>query len=551
LRITRETKAISTILLIILFLCAIIGGAMMSYLWVMGNYYVESNAPQLAITAAEFSPDHADYFSVTVLNPSHSPSAANVTQISFTVEGDNTTHSVTNVSPGGYPVTLERGTQKTILCMEKWGAYAGKTITVYASGENTSGAARPFTTPYVSLTVQSYFNATESIKYFNVSVTNVLASATNLTLTNIYFNNNTVTNMTAQLPKIVHNGETLDLQCFTDWQDQSSQDVMVETAEGYTAETKKEVPSSVSLLTNFKFSETNTSEANMTVLNQAESATLVDITDIELEFDNGTGYNITQNIVNPALPYRLNISDTVTFMFNWSWANYRGRNFMVTAYTKQGFTSPTATVTTPKPFIFNIANTDFDLTATGFFLLDITNSPISESSLNISGVKLNSIDAGVSPSNQIVPPNATAQLSCTFDWTNLRGTSANVTVIAQDGLSVSVTLTLPSINLTMLDVAVFDNLEKFPYVNITISNAAFSSQNATITRITFTLGNATDPINVTRPPLVPSGYVLTVGTTVTITCQWDWTTHRGLPVIVTVQTQEGASASQTFNIPIL
>lgn len=546
MRITRETKAISTILLIILFLCAIIGGALMSYLWVMGSFYAESNAPELAIAAAEFLPDHADYFIVTILNPSHSPSAANVTQIYFTVEGDNTTHAVANVSPGGYPVTLERGTQKTVLCMENWGAYAGKTITVYVSGENVSGAVRPFATQFVNLVVQSYFNATESIKYFNVSVTNVLASATNLTLTNVYFDNNTVTNITTQLPKVLHNGETLDLQCFVDWEGHPNPDVMVETAEGYSADTEKAVPSSVNLLTKFEFSEASTSEANMTVYNQPESTTLVDITDIELEFDNGTGYNITQNVVNPALPYRLNVSDTVTFMFNWSWASYRGRNFMVTAYTKQGFTSPTATVTTPKPFIFNIADTDFDLTTTGFFLLNITNSPISESYLNITGVKLNSIDTGVSPSNQIVQPNATAPLSCTFDWTDLRGTSANVTVIAQNGLSVSVTLTLPSINLIM-NITGPDNSPLGPYVNVTISNdAIFSSQNATIKLITFTLGNITYPINGTNPSLVPSGYVLTIGATVTVVCPWgDWSTYHGL-VTVAVQTQEGASVSQTF-----
>jgi hypothetical protein len=511
----------------------------------MGSFYAESNAPELAITAAEFSPDHADYFSVTILNPSHSPTAANVTQIYFTVEGDNTTHSVANVSPGGYPVMLERGTQKTVQCRENWGAYAGKTITVWVSGENVSGAVRPFTTQFVSLVVQSHFNATESIKYFNVSVTNVLASATNLTLTHVYFDNNTVTNITAQLPKVLKNGETLDLQCFVDWQGHPNPDVMVETAEGYTADTKKAVPSSVSLLTKFEFSETSTSEANMTVFNQPESATLVDITDIELKSDNGTGYNITQNIVNQALPYRLNVSDTVTFMFNWSWASYRGRNFMVTAYTKQGFTSPTATVTTPKPFVFSIADTDFDLTTTGFFLLNITNSPISESSLNITGVKLNSNDTIVSPPSQIVPPNTPAQLTCTFDWTNLRGTSANVTVFAQNGLNVSVTLTLPSIKLIM-NITGPDNSPLGPYVNVTISNdAIFSSQNATIKVITFTLGNMTYLINGTNPSLVPSGYVLTIGASVTVVCPWDWSTYHGL-VTAAVQTQEGASASQTF-----
>lgn len=549
MRITRETKAISTIILIILMLCAIIGGALTSYLWVMGNFYAESGLPELVITGAEFSPDHADHFNVTVLNPSHSPSATNLTQIYFTVEGDLTAHSVADVSPGGYPVTLERGTQETVECWENWGAYAGKTITVYVSAEDGSGDVRPFATQLVGLTVESYFNATESIKYFNVSVTNAAVSATNLTLTHVYFDNNTVTNMTTPLPKVIHNNETLNLQCFVDWQSHPNPDVMVETAEGYTAETKKDVPSSVSLLvTDFEFSETNTGEANVTLWNQPESATLVDITDIELTFDNGTIYNVTQNIVNSSLPYGLNVSSTVTFMLNWSWAGYRDRSFLITAYTKQGFTSIATTVTTPKPFVFNIAYTDFDLTGTGFFLLNITNRLISQSNLTITGVKFNSNDTIVSPSNQILPPGTTAQLNCTFDWTNLRGTSANITAITQNGLNVSVTLTLPSINL-ILNITGPDNSPLGPYVNVTISNdPAFSSQNATIKLITFTLGNTTYPINGTNPSLVPSGYILTIGATVTVACPWDWPTYHGL-VTATVQTQEGASASQTFIVP--
>jgi hypothetical protein len=155
----------------------------------------------------------------------------------------------------------------------------------------------------------------------------------------------------------------------------------------------------------------------------------------------------------------------------------------------------------------------------------------------------------VSPANQTIQPSTTAQLNCTFDWTNFRGTSANITAITQDGLNVSVSVTLPSINLTIMDLAVFDNSTLFPYVNITISNAAFSSQNATIKQIAFTVGNATDIINGTKPSLVPSGYVLTIGAAVTVACQWDWTLYHGYSLTVTVQTQEGASASQTIIIP--
>ncbi|MCJ7430263.1 hypothetical protein MUO83_03480 [Candidatus Bathyarchaeota archaeon] len=555
MHITRETKAISTILLIILLLCAIIGGALISYLWVMASFYAEPGITELAITNAEFPADHADYFNVTILNPSHSPSAANITQIYFTAEGDSKTHNVTDVSPERYPITLERGTQTTVKCKESWSAYAGKTIAVHVSATDASGAVRSFPTPFVGLSVQSYFNATESIKYFNVSITNDPSSAINLTLTNVYFEYNAVTNTTIQLPKAIQTNETINLQCFADWQGHPKPYVKVETAEGYAADVQKDVLSSVDLLvTNIDFGETNSSETNITLFNRPESATLVDITDIELTFDNGTNYNVTQNIVNEAIPYKLDKNTTVTFMCNWSWATYRDRNLTVTAYTEQGFISSAGTAITPKPIIFNITDTRFDLTATGFFLLNVTNSPISQSSLNIAEVKFNNDTIWeVSPSHQIIPSNTTAQLNCTFDWTNFRGTSANITAITQDGLNVSVTVTLPSINLTIMDLAAFDNSAMIAYVNITISNSVFSSQNATIKHIAFTVENVTYIIDgrLTIPSFVPSGYVLTIGASVTVVCPWNWTLYHGQSLTVTVQTQEGAIASQTFtfNIP--
>jgi len=159
----------------------------------------------------------------------------------------------------------------------------------------------------------------------------------------------------------------------------------------------------------------------------------------------------------------------------------------------------------------------------------------------------------VSPANQTIQPSTTAQLNCTFDWTDFRGTSANITAITQDGLNVSVTVTLPSIDLTIMDLAVFDNSTLFPYVNITISNSAFSSQNATIKQIAFTVENVTYIIDgrLTIPSFVPSWYVLTIGASVTVVCPWNWTLYHDQSLTVTVQTQEGAIASETFkfNVP--
>jgi hypothetical protein len=64
---TPNKKAVSTLILIILMLCAAVLGGIIAYMSVIANFYLEpENTVGLVITEVYFTVDHADYFEVTI-----------------------------------------------------------------------------------------------------------------------------------------------------------------------------------------------------------------------------------------------------------------------------------------------------------------------------------------------------------------------------------------------------------------------------------------------------------------------------------------------------
>lgn len=551
MRLLKEKKSISTLILIILILCSIVFGAVLSYMWVMAHFYLEpEDTVDLVITEVNFPVDHADYFYVTVMNPSHSASGTNITEIYFTVEGDTNLYDVKDTYPEELPIILERATSKTVKCLMNWGNFSGKIITVHVSGLNASGATRSVKTEFVKLEVQAYFNATENCKYFNVTVKNNALSAINLTLTNVYFGDIDyvpVINMTIELPTNIMIGTTIDFQCFVDWQGYWKPLVQVKTLEGYIAEIRKEVSSVVILqITDVTFNETDPNDISITLFNGEESATFIDVTNVTLTDDNGTEYIIRLF----DLPLRINKTETVTLNCVWNWTDYRDRNVTIIAYTQQGFTSSPKTVKTPQPIVFKITELSFNITDTGYFLVNVKNMPCSLQDVNVTQIKFNENTTDFE--SQIVPRDGKErQLNCPFDWKDFRGANVNITVHTAEGLNISETITLPSVRLE-IGLPTFDELAiGIPYVNITISNTIFSARNVTITQIIFETENATYVIDgtLTNPKLIPDGYFLIIDAKITVVCPWNWTPYSTQNLTITVQTAEGFSTSQTFQIP--
>jgi hypothetical protein len=529
-------------------------GALISYMWVMSNYYYEPQSPDLIITDVNFAAEHAGYFNLTIMNPSHSPSAANISAIYFTVEGDTSIYNVTSTYPEQLPVVVERATSETIKCLSNWGEFAGKSITVYAVATNTAGSSRTVKTPFTKIELEANLDPSIASRRFNITVMNDAASVTNLTLIRVSVDQYSVDNLTVALPLNVAVNDTVPIQCYYSLEVLVDPVIRVDTAEGYYAEVQTNLTARVPLyITQVAFNETNTEEMKVTMFSSAASSTSVNITSIGVTYDNTTTY-LNGSLTNPPFvpDYVLDPNETVTFTHClWNWTTIRDKEITVTISNRQEFTPVSSTVKTPQSVVFRISGLDFNLTDTGKFTINVTNVHISTEEINITQVKLNETSVA-SFESQTVGIGVEKQLNCTFDWTSLKGTNVNFTVITADGLNASEVISLPSIDLRMPDILICDRTTSgIPYVNVTMSNTAFSARNANITNIVFSVGNVTSTVDgtLTNPLLAPNGYLLTIGTSTAITCPWNWTVYPNQNVTVSVETADGLTVSETYGIP--
>lgn len=538
-------KAVSTIILIILILCSAVFGALLSYMWVMGNFYLEPETVDLVITNVDFPVDHADYFYVTVMNPSHSPSGTNITEIYFTVEGDNKLYNVTDTSPESLPITLERGTSETIKCLLSWGEFAGKIITVHVSAMNASGAAVYTSTEYVKLEVTAILNAALSCKQFNVTIKNDPQSAINLTLTKIYINRMPIENISrlpddqnVTFPIDAVAGNLISLRCLYNWETFKNPTIRVETSEGYYAETSANATASVLLLiTDVAFNETNPNEVSITVLNSEVSSTPVDVSDIVLTYNNGTKYHINGSLTSPSLPHTLQTNSNVTFRCVWPWKDYRDKNVSITVYTRQGYTPVSEMVKTPPEIVLKIM-ANFNLTDTDHFLVNVTNMLCSLQNITVTQIKFDTNQTSFSPQN--ITAGDWKQFNCIFNWTAFRRNTVTVTVNASNVIVLQ-NVTLPYMYLKIIN-ANFTTTENGKNFNVTIENIGNSLLNANITRIVVRFENETvfkvDGIE----------YIIEVGKNATLTFSWDWSLSKNKEVTISVYTSEGLEFVDTFTV---
>jgi hypothetical protein len=510
----------------------------------MANYYMEpENMVDLVITSVDFPVNHADYFFVTVMNPTHSVSGTNITEIYFTVEGNDTKYSVSHTYPEELPITLDKGTTKTIKCDRNWGEFAGKIITVHVLATNASGATYSFETEFVKLYVQADFNATESIEYFNLTVKNDAQSKINLTITEVDLDYQPVTNMSIELPIVVTINDSIELQCYYDWQGYPKPTVRVKTLEGYTFEIEKEIPSTaIIVVTNVTFSETNTTELSVTLWNSPDSETLIDVVNITLTDDEGNETKI--GIFDP--PVRVDKNETVTLNCVWNWTEYRDRNVTIKAYTKQGFRAVSKTVKTPSPVVLKITALDFNLTDTESFSVTVQNMPCSIQDANITNFTIfynnnfTEINGTAAIPNlpHILAVRENQTFNCTFNWTSYKGLTINVTVYTEEGFNATYSLTLPNVLLTVD----FDSGKSTNYFTITIQNKAYLTINVTEIYVNDTLINA----SITYPALPVT---IENNESITIVCPFEWQSLSGKEVTIIVKTENGFDITTTLVVP--
>jgi hypothetical protein len=349
--------------------------------------------------------------------------------------------------------------------------------------------------------------------------------------------------MSIELPIVVTINDSIELQCYYDWQGYPKPTVRVKTLEGYTFEIEKEIPSTaIIVVTNVTFSETNTTELSVTLWNSPDSETLIDVVNITLTDDEGNETKI--GIFDP--PVRVDKNETVTLNCVWNWTEYRDRNVTINAYTKQGFRAVSKTVKTPSPVVLKITALDFNLTDTESFSVTVQNMPCSIQDANITNFTIFYNNNFTEVNGTTVSPNLSYILAirenqtftCTFNWTSYKGLTINVTVYTEEGFNATYNLTLPNVLLTVD----FDSGKSTNYFTITIQNKAYLTINVTEIYVNDTLINA----SITYPALPVT---IENNESITIVCPFEWQSLSGKEVTIIVKTENGFDITTTLVVP--
>jgi len=558
---TRDAKAFSTIIWILLIVCATIIGGLISYIWVIADYYnVPENTTFLMVDDVHFPYDNFTYFQINVLNPSNSADDMNITAFRLNVESINQTFFLEMTEPPLENFTLKRGTRQTFKVFKDWSAFAGEAVRIEPIPlTDAATTSFPFITPKAELRLIPDFDASQTVEYFNLTVGSI-ESLMNLTISEIDVYG-TAVNVTPSLspPLVLLPNETKVFRCERNWENLREQNVTitVKTLEGYQAvyETNR-LQGAILNVDNVKFDYADTSYFNLTVSNSEDSTANAYLSGVNLTLHDNT--TITLDTLPPlhAINIPVTPNNSTIIKCFWDWNALRNETIVVNVYTRQGFKVGNKTVATPLTTVWNITDVKFDLDDPGHFSVNVTNMPCSLNSINITKILLNNQNTTLDPPSAVVA-NGTQAFTCAIDWTNLIGQTVNITAFTEDSMTNSTTRTIPSVQLKLIgDNPVYGDLTDpsnnitIPYINITISNSMHSLGNVTTKRITLETENGTREIDgaLTYPRLLPNGYFLITGENVTIVCPWDYTLYLHAKLTVTVYTAEGFQASKTWQL---
>ena len=369
----QNIGAISKLALVLLLLISAIVGAFFTYLWVEGYYYsLDLQVPEktsITITNATFPVRSTFSFNVTILNPSFSPSRANLTQIAaLTRDG---VANITLAEPL-LPSQLSRGESKTFNCEWNWANYTGQNITIVAFTSDGTGATFQVRTPLVKLEITNMsldrFEMTE-IAPFNITIQNSELSATKVNVTEIRVASRDLEGTNVTLPYMLNRGAKVTVTGTWNWTgfDGENIEVVVNTAEGYAAYITKAIPSPtpVVAITDVLLDPTDTNHFNITIQNNKLSTRFISVRAIIITMENGTTREIEQVVPSLEPAYIIEPGNSTSFKCTWNWTDYRNKNVTITVRTLQEYTAK-RTVITPA-----LIGSFGELAASPFFLIAI------------------------------------------------------------------------------------------------------------------------------------------------------------------------------------
>ena len=560
MKFTRNVKAISKLLLILLLLMATIVGGILSYLWVTAYYIsLEQVYPEditVNITDHAFDNQNTSFFNVTIQNPTSykSKETANITQIMVSTE-DGLLHDEIDTNPSLPYKFQQKGEEEPFKCLWNWANYTGEIVKIIAFLAEGSGPTFEVETPLVILEITDIrFDSAISVTHFNMTVQNYDISVTHVNITEITVATETLRseNIAPSLPQGLDPDSSVTLKCSWNWTNyqNTSVAVAVHTLQGYMTKATRVTPLPVTLeITKVDFNLANTTRFDVTVRNNGVSPTHVNVTRVAVTMEEQivrewTVENGTE--VDPPIPYTLNRNSSETFGCPWNWTEHRDKKVTITVYTLQGFRAQYSQVT-PAPIILNITEIDFNPLNTASFNVTVRNSEFSIADANITEItviledetsqKINVTDPTLP---EVLSRTQSVLFNCTWSWGEYSGKNVIVVVKTQEGYSANSSLLLKA--LTITDV-LFNPLDIDHFV-VTIQNPTWL--NFTITGMNVTVEGMAS-FNVTVVPSLPR--TLTPDTNLTFMCEWNWAGDKGKNVTITIETWEGYTTSFTYGIP--
>ncbi|MEM3581012.1 MAG: hypothetical protein QXH40_01605 [Candidatus Bathyarchaeia archaeon] len=556
-----DIKAASTLVIIILIIISAIIGGIISYAFTIA-YYTKT-APAITITDIYINKEDVTSFTIGVLNPSYSPRNAIISRIAISLKGETQLYDVIQTEPPiENGIVLQIGESRNITCKrikrenanltlgDLIGSYgfAGKTMIVHIFSSDFPATSKEAKLPYVKLDITEDFNSKYSFEKFNITLTNDQQSEVNITLSRMLIG---VVNYSQVDPPIegyiIPIGESVRFNFIGNWYGVTAARIDVNTRQGYNFRKEIETKWVYAAIQSVNFDIQHTDHFNVTVFNAAESDHYVNITKITCKLYDGTDPDPLECGSVGILP-----NTSMTFKFEWSWRDYRGRNVTITAYFLQDF-SAALNVTTPPPIIVNANGSIFDLKDIGHFNITILNHVSSLEPINITQIKIKKTGQILNGTTEVSPqlpygpiaPGENKTLSCTFDWAEYikdyndksLTLTINVTTNATPSRSYSFdfTFVLP---VAEINATVYFKTDETRYVNVTIviKNLEHSLWNLTLSEVVLTVNASAGSFEYKYT--FPEGEVINVGGDIVLLFALDKQKCSGNTLTLTVITEE-------------
>ncbi|MEM3874901.1 MAG: hypothetical protein QXU45_07205 [Candidatus Bathyarchaeia archaeon] len=565
-------KAVSTLVIIILIIISAIIGGIISYAFTIAYYTNKPQGTTLTITNVYIDKENVNEFTISVLNPSYSPTDATIARIAISLEGETQLYNVVETQPPlGNGIVVPIGESKNITCIkikkentnvtlgELIGSFdfAGKTIIVHVFSPDSAAANTKAKVPYVRLDIAEKFDSKFSFKKFNITLTNSPQSEVDITISDML-----ITGVDAQANRSIRgtvipkNGEPVGFMFNGSWHGVSKTSIIVYAEQGYIFRKEIELKNVYAAIQNISFNIEHRDHFNVTIFNFAESAHYANLTMIKCRLDNGT--YIPEKRCDP--PIGIVPNSTVNIKFDWDWTEFRGRNITVVAYFLQDFETIPYTATTPPPIIVKILNeaSVFDLKDKEHFSITIQNHISSLEAINVTkmvarGVILNGTKVNPSlPYGLIVPGNYSV-FSCSFNWADFvksygRNLTLTVYVMAnasQREYTFDFTFVLPVAELNITDINCIE-IGGSKYLNVTVKNLDYSLRNLTLSKIVVVVQGLAVPLEYIFPK---NQTLVNIGSEVVLLCPFNWQECLDKDVTVTIVFDEHVEASRVYHIP--